>query len=261
MAVNVSKTKFIIFHTRGKPIDKTLKLIYDDNEPTEHNPDLIYELERVHSNHPVPESRSYKLLGIHLDELLTFDLHTKYLSTKLNKSLYCINKAKNLLTQSSLVTLYYSLIHSHLSYCTPILGCANNTNISIISKIQKKAIRTITKKNYLAHTDPIFAELKILPFPKLITFTQLKLMHSIVNKYSPKSLHNIFQQNDQRDINQDLRNANDYSVPFPRIELFKKSLLFSLPTAWNNLTVLKFYQNKTTFIIALKDDLINSLHN
>jgi hypothetical protein len=86
-------------------------------------------------------------------------------------------------------------------------------------------------------------------------------MHSIVNKYSPKSLHNIFQQNDQRDINQDLRNANEYSVPFPRIELFKKSLLFSLPTAWNNLTVLKFYQNKTTFIIALKDDLINSLHN
>jgi hypothetical protein len=146
IAVNVSKTKFIIFHTRGKPIDKTPKLIYDDNEPTEHNPNLIYELERVHSNHPVPESRSYKLLGINLDELLTFDLHTKYLCTKLNKSLYCINKAKNLLTQSSLVTLYYSLIHSHLSYCTPILGCANNTNISIISKIQKKAIRTITKK-------------------------------------------------------------------------------------------------------------------
>ncbi len=86
-------------------------------------------------------------------------------------------------------------------------------------------------------------------------------MHSIVNKYSPKSLHNTFQQNDQRDINQDLRNANDYSVPFPRIELFKKSLLFSLPTAWNNLTALKLHQNKTTFIIALKDDLINSLHN
>jgi hypothetical protein len=33
MAVNVSKTKFIIFHTRGKIIDDNIKILYDDNEP------------------------------------------------------------------------------------------------------------------------------------------------------------------------------------------------------------------------------------
>jgi hypothetical protein len=75
MAVNVGKTKYIIFHTRGKAINNNLRLIYDDNEPDEHNENLIYELERIHTNHINPDHRSYKLLGIHFEELLTFDYH------------------------------------------------------------------------------------------------------------------------------------------------------------------------------------------
>jgi hypothetical protein len=192
MAVNDSKTKYIIFHTRGKNIEPNLKVYYDDNEPNENKPDLIYELERIHSSHLTPELRSYKLLGIHLDEHLTFDYHTKYLCSKLNKSLYCINRAKNFLLNKALKTLYYSLIHSHLSYCTPILSCASNSNIQTIYKIQKKAIRTVTQNTYLAHTNPIFVEHKILPLPKLTGYSELKLMHSIIYGYCPHSCGTYF---------------------------------------------------------------------
>ncbi len=87
----------------------------------------------------------------------------------------------------------------------------------------------------------------------------MKLMHSIVHRYCPPSLFNIFQINEEREVHHDLRNANDFTIPFPRIDLFKKSLLFTLPTEWNELDVIKFYQNKTTFAIALKDDLLSSL--
>mgnify|MGYP002654881191 CR=1 FL=1 len=38
MAVNVGKTKFIIFHTKGKKIDQTIELTYDDNEPESNKP-------------------------------------------------------------------------------------------------------------------------------------------------------------------------------------------------------------------------------
>jgi hypothetical protein len=261
MAVNVSKTKFIIFHTRGKNIDPSLKILYDDNEPNCNNPDLIYELERIHNNHATPENRSYKLLGIHLDETLSFDYHTKYLCSKLNKSLYCINKSKNFLTNNALKTLYYSLIHSHLSYCTPILSCASNSNIQSIYKIQKKAIRIITKSGYTAHTGPLFSNLKILPFPELITFSQHKLMHSIVYNHCPNSLRNLFQLNEQRavDHDHDLRNANLFTIPHPRIELFRKSLLFTLPSKWNALPDIKLQHNKITFEISLKEYLISSI--
>jgi hypothetical protein len=59
MAVNVSKTKFIIFRTRGKRIDDNNKILYDGNEPDQTNPQLNHKLERVHENHPVTKLRSY----------------------------------------------------------------------------------------------------------------------------------------------------------------------------------------------------------
>jgi hypothetical protein len=259
MAVNVGKTKYIIFHARGKPINSNLKLYYDDNEPNENHANLIYELERIHNHHATPDNRSYKLLGIHLDENLTFDHYTMHLCSKLNKSLYCINRAKNFLSTKALKTLYYSLIHSHLSYCTPILSCASNSNIQSIFKILKKAIRIVTRNTYFAHTNPLFSSNKILPLPKLITYSELKLMHSITYGYCPPSLRNMFPSNDNRDISQHLRNADDITIPFPRIELFKKSLLYRLPTEWNALNDLKLQHNKTTFEIGLKDHLFQLL--
>ncbi len=59
-------------------------------------------------------------------------------------------------------------------------------------------------------------------------------MHSTVHKYSPSTLQNIFQLNEHHDVNHDLWNANDFIVPFPRIDVFKN--LFSL-TFQLNVTV------------------------
>jgi hypothetical protein len=133
----------------------------------------------------------------------------------------------------------------------------------MIYKIQKKAIRTITRSTFLAHTNPIFKELKILPLPKLISYSELKLMHSIIYGYCPPSLRRLFQQNEHREINviHNLHNLNDITIPFPRIELFKKSLLFRLPTEWNNLTDFKFQHNKTTFDLGLKEHLFLLIPN
>jgi hypothetical protein len=93
MAVNVSKTKFIIFHTKGKQVDNNIELTYDDNEPNQQDPILITTVSQIYSNHHDKQSRAYKLLGIYLDDNLSFDFHTQHLLSKLNISLYCINRA------------------------------------------------------------------------------------------------------------------------------------------------------------------------
>jgi hypothetical protein len=58
MASNVSRTEYTIFHIQGKSINTNLKIWHDNNEPK------IFELERIHDNHVIPENGSYKLLGI-----------------------------------------------------------------------------------------------------------------------------------------------------------------------------------------------------
>ncbi len=106
---------------RGKPVPiDTPDIIYNENEQNvQVDPSLITILERYHDNHPDNDCRAYKLLGIYLDEYLSLDSHTIHVVKKLSRSLYCIKQAKNIIPPNGLLSLYYALIHSHLTYCTP----------------------------------------------------------------------------------------------------------------------------------------------
>ncbi len=86
-----------------------------DNEPLGADPHLVVPLECYHSNHENPDCRAYKLLGIYLEESLNFNHHTNFLCNKLNRSLFCMRRAKNLLSQAALKTLYFAFIQSHLT--------------------------------------------------------------------------------------------------------------------------------------------------
>ncbi len=124
MAVNTSKTKFIIFRTRGKLIDSdNVSIVFNDNEPnTVENPDLIFPLAGVYDNNPNSNNRTYKLLGIQLDEHRNLNQHVCQICGKLSRALFQIKKAKFFLPSTALKTLYTALFHSHLLYCTNIVS-------------------------------------------------------------------------------------------------------------------------------------------
>jgi hypothetical protein len=139
---------------------------------------------------------------------------------KINRALYCIKQAKNNLSLQALKALYYALVHSHLTYCPIILGCTSKNNINRIAKIQKKAVRIITHSRYNDHTAPLFANLAILPYEKIIEMSKLMFMHSIEYNYAPCAFANTWQKNSDRNTGHVLRNENDYALPIPRIEFF-----------------------------------------
>jgi len=260
MMVNISKTKYIIFHNKGKEIDMTeLQIIFDDNEPNMSDPALMTSLERYHDNHASPECRAYKLLGIHLDEHLNFNFHTNFLSNKLTRSLFCMRRAKHILSLAALRSLYFAFIHSHLNYCAIILSSSSQQNFNRIKLIQKKAIRVVTNSDYTAHTAPLFAQLQILPYEHIISQAKLLFMHSIEFNYAPLSFNNMWIKNSVNQRDRPLRNADDFMLPHPRTELFRKSPLYSLPLEWNKMDENKFNSNRTTFKTAVKYKLLNEI--
>ena len=108
MAVNVSKTKYIIFKPKSIKIilGDNEGIVYDDNEigqPIDIN--KIKKLDRIHTENPDPLNRTYKLLGIYLDEHLSFDFHCNHVCNKIAQSNYIINRAKHFLPRNSLRTL------------------------------------------------------------------------------------------------------------------------------------------------------------
>jgi hypothetical protein len=107
------------------------------------DPALISPIERVHNE---GRKTSFKLLGILLDEYLSFNDHISMLTRKISKSLYCINRVKNCVDQTSLRTMYFSMIHSVMAYGTNIYGCATKTNLEKLRLAQKKQFKQFVKQ-------------------------------------------------------------------------------------------------------------------
>ena len=151
LAINASKTKVMIFHPKGKIIED-VNFVFNNNDPDD--PSLIYPIERIHNfSKPHP---AYKILGVFLDENLTFDYHICKLTKTISKSLYSLKCAKNLLSSNALKSLYYGLIHPHFLYCLPIFSCNSQKNLKLLALLQKRCIPIISKAKFNAHTEKLF---------------------------------------------------------------------------------------------------------
>jgi hypothetical protein len=146
MCLKASKTKYPIFRTLNKPVDPNIcNVVYNTNEiGLPEDPALITPNERIFED---SQERSFKLLGVHFDEHLSFRHHIDILCTKLSKSMYCLNRVKNFVDKPSLLKLYYSMVHSNISYGLTFMDVQ-------ILQIWKKFARSKSKQFALSVTPP-----------------------------------------------------------------------------------------------------------
>jgi Reverse transcriptase (RNA-dependent DNA polymerase) len=256
LVVNVKKCKYIIFHTKGKKLDfegQEVFLNLNDRNGTQHEEKII-KLDRISNS---SSEKYYKYLGILIDENLNFNAHTDYLCNKLSKALYCLRRAKSFVTKNALVLLFHALFNAHLWYCTNIISITSQSNINRIQILQKKAIRLVTNSDYNAHTAELFTNLKVLPFEKLIKYKQLLFMHSIKYKLAPSSFNNMWLVNNEIERNYNLRLNDDFVLPYPRFEGFRKFPSYSFAKCWNEADEIRLQRNPLTFKIELKKQLLN----
>jgi hypothetical protein len=170
------------------------------------------------------------------------------MSSKLSKALYQLRCVKNILPTLALISLYYALIHSHLTYAVEIWGAAAQYLINELYLKQKAAIRIICNSKCNAHTAPLFKELGILPVPLIIKYSYLNLMHRYHNKKLPEGLSHIWFTIRSRLDNAgapNLRNEDNYHVPFMRTNHYHVPFmrtnhllrfpLTCVPQHWNDL--------------------------
>ena len=135
MAVNVSKTKCIIF----KPKDTKINIgdndgvIYDNNEIGQpvikgkslNQSEFIMTI-------PIRMKGLISFWEFTLTNTLSFDHYCAHVCAKIAKSNFIVNRAKYFLPHSSLRTLYFALIHPHILNCLPIYSCTSAKNITKI---------------------------------------------------------------------------------------------------------------------------------
>ena len=110
----------------------------------------------------------------------------------ISSALFSINQVKHILPKDCLRTLYYSLIHSHLSYGLLTWGNCDRERLYRAVNNQKRAIRTINNAKFRSHTDPLFKASRILKIlDHYVLHSNLFVFHFIAKDLTQSFNRNI----------------------------------------------------------------------
>ena len=102
---------------------------------------------------------SKKFLSVLLNENLSWKDHIKYIENKAAKNIGLLYRAKIFLDKNSLLTLYYSYIHTYINYANLSWDSTNRTNLKKLLSKQKHAVRIINNRTRLDHTNVLNIQL------------------------------------------------------------------------------------------------------
>ena len=164
----VAKMNFVLSNTMSWFNNNHLSLNLEKTSfmclNSKHKPDLLPYVNH-HSN--VEFITETKFLGIIITSDLSWNSHILYVAKKIKPGIAMLYKLRDSLPTSSLLQIYFSLIHSHLSYAILIWGSSPHTHISKLLKLQKKAIRILSNKSPRTSCRPLFKHYNILTVTSL----------------------------------------------------------------------------------------------
>ena len=141
---------------------------------------------------PIKQFSHSKLLGIHIDESLTWNLHVTKIKKTVAYKLFLLKRILPFLPTQSRIMFFNYYIKPYSEYCCSIWGSTSQEKINIVVKLQKRAARLILDADYLIQSKLLFSELKWVPFLKIVKFHQLSLFFKCINTIVPTYLHNMF---------------------------------------------------------------------
>lgn len=209
LSLNIDKSVFMIFHSPKKKI--TIPKIKIDNQ----------EIKCVDS---------FNLLGITVNKHMTWKNHIDKISTKISRTIGILNRLKHFLPTHIKISIYNSLILSHLHFGILAWGYDSDK----LLKLQKKAIRVMSNSKYNSHTDPIFKSMKLLKVTDIFQIQKIKFYHKFLNNNIPKYFSDIFTDLNNNAHYYNTRNQNDIILPRVKHEFAKKRIRYSIPEFINN---------------------------
>ena len=150
-----------------------------------------------------------------------------------------LNRIKNQVPSTSLLTLYNSLIFSHFSYGLEAWGATSAKNLKRITGIQKKAVRIIEKSHWLAHTEPRMNNQELLKVKDQQQFQYLTMMYNMIKGVSPDVFN--YQQNlntnlSQRGLRSSVSHPDNVRLPAHSCSHNKTSFQTAAPNFWNEIS-------------------------
>ena len=177
---HISVCKLMIFHRRQKEIN---------------------ELNISINGTDIEQVESFKFLGLHIHESLSWRTHADIVRNKISTVVCILYRLNIIFPKDILQTLYNSLIVLYINYGLLLWGVESHQ----IEPLQKRAIRLITNSNYSAHTTLLFIELGLLKVQDMFKLKLLKFYYKLSNDLLPsyfQTYHHVIEREPTRDLRQ-----------------------------------------------------------
>lgn len=151
--------------------------------------------------------------------------------------------------------IYYSYIHTHLSYLNTVWGNTTQKELKSIQILQNRAIKHVYNFNFLKPTTEVYSESKILNFVNLKKCNLAKFMYKITN--------NLIKTEITPKLNQEIHNystrfAANYHIDHIRTNFGKYAVLREAIYIFNSLsTELKAVPHYDSFKLRVKKYFID----
>jgi hypothetical protein len=217
LSLNCTKTKLMIFTNRKVTFQP---LIVKGKE-----------IERV---------KSYKYLGLHIDEKLKHKIHLKKLTAKMSSLCYATSQINRLMQPDVAKMFYYGMVYSKINYGILVWGGAllATKGFKKLGRLHEKIIFNLmsmpgeNRHNDINKICKRNGILKLVDVYKLNANTSM--YKTLYSDYNPDE-HDAIMHNYVREHNYNTRNRDSFRLPFPRVKSVKINYLYQAINSWNQL--------------------------
>ena len=214
LTLNATKSYFSIYHTVNKPIPEGLDEI-------------------VIGNMKIQRSRTVKYIGLHIDEMLNWNVHVSHLQNSLIELFGIFNQLKDYVSTKLARQIYYSFVYSRINYAIEVYGSCSETSLNRVQVLQNKLLKLLLRLHPLTSTNILHNRMKILKIRDIFELSLLIFVYRNLQGDCPPSLKNYF---NRRNTTRNTRQRGQLDYRRARIDLGASRVQYRGAELWNNLS-------------------------
>ena len=161
-------------------------------------------------NHVIERTKSYRYLGLLVDEKFSWEAHINEVCWKLSQMAGIILKTRALLSKEAMMLIYHSLVGSKLRYGLICWATANKTLLDKIDVAHNTIITYLTFSKRCSRMWSLYQQ--VLPLSVLIQIEKAKTMYKFEHKMLPQVFDKYFKKPSHHHFTRYASTLNNFEV-------------------------------------------------
>ena len=195
---------------------------------------IDYDMQLVMDNSVLNFVETHKHLGVTLSSNNKWSKHVELIIKSASKQVSYLRKVKYQFSKEILCKLYCIYIRPLLEYASEVWDGCTQTDANRLEQVQLIAARIVTGLPVFASLNSIYAETGWETLAERRKTKKLTLMYKIINNDAPSYLTDLLPNRIDAVSTYNLRNSQNFEIPFARLCSFESSFFPSTLKLWNN---------------------------